>query len=215
MANTLDTVVLRLQAGDVTLQIEQIEQLSSLATESLRAGTDPYWAYLWPSARALVQHIGQSDVDFSGLNVLEIGAGLGAPGLLAAARGARVTATDGREEALDLITANAERNGLDVQVRQLDWSAPPEDLETFDLILASDVLYDDGMLRTVLRFTKRALAQEGALWLADPERIPASGIRGAAILSGLETESRVLVPGQTLTGGVSLHVLRRRARRFG
>ncbi len=211
----LDTVVLTVAAGDVTLEIEQIEELTSLATESLRAGTDPYWAYLWPSARALVRYVAAAEVDFEGLNVLEIGAGLGAPGLVAAARGARVTSTDGRTEALALIAKNAERNGLEIEVAQLDWSAPPEDLGTYDLSLASDVLYEDGMLRTVLRFAKRALGPEGALWLTDPERIPASGIRGAAILSGLETNSTVLVPGQTLTGGVSLHVLTRRARRFG
>lgn len=210
----LDTVVLTLAAGEVTLEIEQIEQLTSLATESLRAGTDPYWAYLWPSARALVRYVAEAEVDFAGMNVLEIGAGLGAPGLVAAARGANVTSTDGRTEALALIQKNADRNGLSIEVGQLDWSAPPDDLGTFDLVLASDVLYEDGMLRTVLRFAKRALAPDGAMWLTDPERIPASGIRGAAILSGLETTSSVLVEGMTLTGGVSLHVLTRRARRW-
>lgn len=207
----LDTVVLTLDVGELGLEIEQVEQLTQLAQASVRAGTDPYWAYLWPSARALVGVVATSD--FDGRSVLEIGAGLGAPGLAAAARGGSVTLTDDREESLELIRKNAARNDLTVTARRMNWDDPPEDLGTFDRILASDVLYDDGMLRGVLRFAKRALADGGELWLSDPQRIPDSGIRGAALLSGFETEHHPLVPGRTLTGGVTLHVLRRRPRR--
>jgi predicted nicotinamide N-methyase len=207
----LETVVLTLPVGDRSLEIEQIEKLTQLATASVRAGTDPYWAYLWPSARALVPIVADADLD--GRSVLEIGAGLGAPGLAAAARGAIVTLTDNRRESLELIERNASRNGLEVRLLQMDWDDPPEALGTYDLILASDVLYDDGMLRGVLRFAKRTLTEQGEMWLSDPQRIPDAGIRGAALLSGFETESRPLVPGRTLTGGVNLHLLRRRKRR--
>lgn len=209
---SLDTVILTLEAGDVRLEIEQVEALTSLALDSLRRQTDPYWAYMWPSAGALVQVVGA--VPFEGLRVLEIGAGLGAPGLVAAARGADVTVSDARPEALELIQRNAARNGLSVEARILDWTDPPEDIGTFDRILASDVLYEDGMLRDVLRFARKALSPDGALLIADPHRIPASGIRGAGILAGFDTKSHVLVANETLLGGVSLHVLTRRAHRL-
>jgi predicted nicotinamide N-methyase len=71
---------------------------------------------------------------------VELGCGLGLPSLVAAARGARVTATDWAHAAVDLLRANAERNGLTLSVERRDWHErwPAR----FDLALAADVLYE-------------------------------------------------------------------------
>ena len=96
----------------------------------------PYWAELWPAAIALAAALPEVD----GLRVVELGAGLAVPSLVAAARGARVTATDWAQDAVDLLRENAARNALQLDAELWDWREPRAD--RFDLALAADVLYE-------------------------------------------------------------------------
>ncbi|MCA1728736.1 MAG: 50S ribosomal protein L11 methyltransferase, partial [Actinobacteria bacterium] len=71
----------------------------------------PYWADLWPSAVALAGSIIRYDSKtLAGRRVVELGCGVGLPSLAALARGARVTATDHYEAALDFARYNARAN---------------------------------------------------------------------------------------------------------
>jgi predicted nicotinamide N-methyase len=96
----------------------------------------PYWAELWPAATALAAAL----PDLAGLRVVELGCGLGLPSLVAAARGADVTASDWAAEAVELLSENAARNGLVVRAEVRDWREPWA--ERFDVALAADVLYE-------------------------------------------------------------------------
>lgn len=204
----------RVVVGERALEIEQAAGLEALVQEGLRRGDQPFWAYVWPSARALAAVIADFG-SLSGKRVIEIGCGPGAPGLAAALLGADVTLTDIRPEACALAAKNARANGLEVQTATLDWSAPPDDLGRFDGILAADVLYEDGMLRGVLRFVRAHLAEDGLALVTDPNRMQPAGVAGAARLVGLEAASLALLPGQSLVGGVTLHRLQARPRLRG
>jgi predicted nicotinamide N-methyase len=96
----------------------------------------PYWAELWPAATALAAAL----PDVAGLRVVELGCGLGLPSLVAAARGAEVTASDWSDDAVELLRENAARNGLVLQVEVRDWRDPWP--ERFEVALAADVLYE-------------------------------------------------------------------------
>jgi predicted nicotinamide N-methyase len=96
----------------------------------------PYWAELWPAALALAESLG----DVEGLRVVELGCGLGVPSLVAAARGAEVTAVDWAEDAVELLRRNAAANSLEVRAERRDWREPWA--ERFDLAIAADVLYE-------------------------------------------------------------------------
>jgi predicted nicotinamide N-methyase len=72
--------------------------------------------------------------------VAELGCGLGVPSLVAAARGADVTATDWAEAAITLLAENAVRNGVRVRAEIRDWREPWP--ARFDLAIAADVLYE-------------------------------------------------------------------------
>jgi len=119
----------------------------------------PYWAELWPAARALVEAL--PDVD--GLRVVELGCGLGLPSLVAAAKGATVTATDWSGDAIALLRENAARNGLALRAEVRDWREPWSD--RFDLALAADVLYERRNVEPVLE-RLRELAPAALVGLA-------------------------------------------------
>lgn len=111
-------------------------------------------ALLWDSAVVLASYLvrkhGGEDASAgqgaSTRRCIELGAGLGLPGLVAAALGMQTTLTD-RHECLPLLTAGVADNGLEATaaVRELVWGdtaaaqalAPP-----FDLIVASDCIYE-------------------------------------------------------------------------
>ena len=102
----------------------------------------PYWAELWPSARALAAAI--SGRALRGARTLELGCGLGLPSIAAALAGGRVLATDWSPEAVELTRTNAERNGASLETLVCSWTEPAPLLERapWDLVLASDVLYE-------------------------------------------------------------------------
>ena len=95
--------------------------------------------------------------------MVELGCGLGVPSLVAAARGAEVTAIDWAADAISLLERNARRNGLDVRAEARDWREPWA--EAFDLALAADVLYERRNVEPVLA-RLRELAPEALVALA-------------------------------------------------
>jgi predicted nicotinamide N-methyase len=104
----------------------------------------PYWAELWPAARALADAL----PDVRGMRVIELGCGLGLPSLVAAAKGATVTATDWSPDAIELLRENAARNSIMLTAEVRDWRVPWDD--RFDLALAADVLYEERNVEPVL-----------------------------------------------------------------
>jgi predicted nicotinamide N-methyase len=124
--------------GEVELSLLRPVSPDALLDEEAFARDEflPYWAELWPAATALAAAL----PEVAGLRVVELGCGLGLPSLVAAARGAEVTASDWAEDAVQLLRENASRNGLEVRAEVRDWREPWP--ERFDVVLAADVLYE-------------------------------------------------------------------------
>src|SRR5690554_4040186 len=70
----------------------------------------PYWADLWPSARALAAELLERPLPAG--PVLELGCGLALPTLALLSRGVSAVASDYYSEALEFAVANALRNDL-------------------------------------------------------------------------------------------------------
>jgi predicted nicotinamide N-methyase len=134
LTNFSETLVV----GDVELTLLRPSSPEALIDEAAFEHDEflPYWAELWPAATALAAAL----PEVAGLRVVELGCGLGVPSLVAAARGAVVTATDWAADAIDLLRENAARNGVGLRVEVRDWREPWD--ERFDLVLAADVLYE-------------------------------------------------------------------------
>jgi predicted nicotinamide N-methyase len=130
----------------------------------------PYWADLWPSARALARFLLDAPVPRG--PVLELGSGVALPSLALVARGVEVLATDWYADALLFARANAERNGLPpLPTAVLDWREVPETLGRFPLVVAADVLYEMRNAATLADALPRLVAPGGKALIADPGRV--------------------------------------------
>ena len=125
-------------------------------------------------------------MDGAGKTLLELGCGLGLPAIVAARAGFTVTATDYEETALEGVRYNADRNAVTgLRTRVLDWRNIPDDLGTFDLVVAADVLYEAHHPAALAATIFRTLAPGGLGLVADPCRAKAAGFAPAARAAGL------------------------------
>lgn len=138
----------------------------------------PYWADLWPAAVVLSNHLlterrllGAADAPHHP-RALELGCGIGLVTIAAMRAGYGVVATDYYEDALLFAARNAvQANGREPETRMVDWRALPDDLGTFDLILAADVLYERPHATLISGLIARALAPEGRALISDQGRV--------------------------------------------
>lgn len=145
----------------------------------------PYWAELWPSGHVLANRLAGREL--RGLRVVELGAGLSIPSLVAAAGGASVVATDWYEPALTFVSVNARRLGLAVETMFVDWRAPPAallDAGPFDVVVAADVLYEPRNAGPLAELLPRLVADDGEAIIADPRRPDARPFLEALVASG-------------------------------
>ena len=133
-------------------------------------GRLPYGVALWPSSIALAHDLVSRADDLRGRRVLELGAGTGLPGIVAASLGARVVQTDRDELAMSACKRNGERNKVEtVEHRMADWRSW-EDAGQYDWIIGSDILYGVEMHPYLRRIFESNLAPAGRLLLSDPFR---------------------------------------------
>ena len=199
-----ETVALRGRA----LTVLRPRDSEALLTEDAFAHEEflPYWAELWPSGPALARAIAAREL--RGARTLELGCGLGLPSLAAALSGGRVTATDWSPDAVVLAAENAERNGIAIETLACSWTAPEAIVARgpWDLVLASDVLYETRNADVLLELLPRLVDERGEVWIADPGRPPADTFieRAAAEWTVATTRVRELPQG-------AIHRLRLRA----
>ena len=135
----------------------------------------PYWAELWPSSRALAAHVAAGRADLAGVEVVELGCGLGLAGVVAALLGAAVTYTDFEPDALAFAAANHHLNlGVSGTTKLVDWRYPPDDLRA-PLVLGADVLYERRFLDHFFDTLAAVLAPGGRALIAEPDRAVAAG----------------------------------------
>ena len=147
----------------------------------------PYWAEIWPAAVALSEFIVE-ELELAGKKVVEIGAGVGAASVAAAAMGADVLATDYSGEALRFIRLNALKNNVDLSEEQLDWRCIHRD-DRFDMLFAADVLYERVNLLPIVNAVEKLVKPEGYAYIADPRRRLAEQFLDLAFENGFSVTS--------------------------
>ena len=129
----------------------------------------PYWADLWASSIVLAEQVAAEAG--SRRSLLELGCGIGLVSTVAASVGFDVTATDYYADALDFTRLNAHQNGQPLSATRLvDWRDFPADLGRFDLVVASDVLYEPRNVPLVAAALEATLTPHGVGFVTDPQR---------------------------------------------
>jgi predicted nicotinamide N-methyase len=155
----------------------------------------PYWADLWPAARMLAKVI-LHEPWTPAQRALEIGCGLGLPGIVALSRGLDVTFSDYDLCALHFAAANARLNGFEqFRTLQLDWRSPPADLRV-PVLLASDLIYELRNIDPLITFIKQVLAPGGVCMLTDQDRIPSHALRDALDAERLPYSTQLVRAGE-------------------
>jgi ETFB lysine methyltransferase len=153
----------------------------------------PYWADVWPSSIILAEKL--LELKGAGRTALELGCGVGLSTMAATTAGFDVLATDYYEDALDVTRANVFRNlGMQARTRLVDWRHLPDDLGTFDLVFASDVLYEKEYAELLPGILRQAFAPRGMALIADPGRVAAPLFIDACSRHGLSVTGKETRP---------------------
>lgn len=140
----------------------------------------PLFGLLWPSSLQLAALLGRRPVS-PAERILEIGCGLAVSSLVAHRRGNDITASDCHPLAEDFLRHNLRLNQLpELTYRHGQWGvddtrraepAPAEWLGArYDLIVASDVLYEPDAPPQIAAFIERHALPEAEVWIVDPNR---------------------------------------------
>jgi predicted nicotinamide N-methyase len=134
--------------------------LNARVSELLESVSAPYWAFCWGAGQALARYLLNNPELVRGRRVVDFGAGSGVAAIAALRAGAaHATAVDIDPVALRMAECNALENEVELEVST---SVP----EHWDVLLASDVLYEtgnEGWLQTAAATGREVL-------LADPLR---------------------------------------------
>ncbi len=162
----------KLKVGGKTLRllkIADIEEFLDGKDPFANVSEFPFWVKLWEAAMVL-SYVMSSLPEPKGKMVLELGAGLGAPGLAAAAAGFDVTISDYEDIIMDFQKVSAAASGLhDIKFAHIDWLNPPE-LAAFDVLAGAEILFREEFFAPLLNVFNKYLKPDGFIYLAHDAR---------------------------------------------
>ena len=157
-----------IRIGDINLSLIKIvnleDYIDKLADE-VREGERlelPFWAKIWPTSLLLSYVLLKLPME-KGDELLEIGAGTGLCGLVAASMGFNVTISDIEQDALMISQINVLKNGLQqrARVERVDFTSDRLS-KKFRYIIGSEVLYKQEHFRPLVKFFLRHLRDENS-----------------------------------------------------
>lgn len=201
LSQNLDLELTAHQIADAHFELYKVKDIDRLLDELIALDDDhidivdermPYWADLWPAAIGLTTYLLQSPLIGAGVQVLEMGCGMGLCGIAAARAGASVTLTDYLPAALELAELNALKNGQEaIQYELMDWREPRADLRA-DVLLASDVAYENRAFEPLFHAFEVLVKPGGTLLLSEPRRPIARPFLQALPAHGFQVEQVAL-----------------------
>jgi predicted nicotinamide N-methyase len=135
----------------------------------ISSATWPLFGVIWPSSIVLAHYI--SSYDTAGKRILEVGCGMALSSLLLNSQHADITATDYHPEVGFFLQRNTRLNkGQNIDFERVDWSDETDTLGLFDLIIGSDLLYEDQHIKLLADFIVRHANTMSEIIIVDPGR---------------------------------------------
>ncbi|MGV8961339.1 MAG: class I SAM-dependent methyltransferase [Stenotrophomonas sp.] len=153
--------------------LRDLQQFSDPDGRSERLGiSSAQWSLfgqVWPAAKLLALTMDSFNID--GKRILEVGCGIALPSLVLQRRGAEVVASDIHPLAEPFLAYNSAMNGLpSVHFRTLDWDKPMPSLGMFDVLIASDVMYERDHALLLAGLVERHALPLAEVVITDPGR---------------------------------------------
>ncbi|VXB23869.1 SAM-dependent methyltransferase [Luteimonas sp. 9C] len=207
------TRIVTVQVGDHAYRLRVLGDLQQFADPDGHGASlgisSAQWSLfgqLWPSGRLLAQTMARADV--AGKRILETGCGIGLSSLVLQRRGAIVVASDIHPLTEGFLAYNAALNALDaVPYRQMRWDVALTTLGRFDMIIASDVLYERAHAALLADVVERYAQPDAEVVISDPGRgnsaalsrlLEAQGFTLHESRAGIDDEAGVLPRGRVL-----------------
>lgn len=152
------------------LDRQQFHDPEGTAEETgISSATWSLFGNVWPSGLVLADIM--STYDVSGINILEVGCGLGIASLITNERGARHTASDYHPLAKEFLQENNRLNELPpLHFECCDWAETIPAIGTFDLIIGSDLLYEPDHPALLSQFIDLHSSRSVKVIIVDPGR---------------------------------------------
>jgi predicted nicotinamide N-methyase len=132
-----------------------------------------YWAQAWPASIGLCMFLSEHPAYISGKNILELAAGIGLPGLYAAATANKVHITDIEPQAMDCVQQSIKHIQLNnVSSAALDWK-DAANLPLPGILLLSDVNYEPAVFATLQQVLEYFLQHQVTIIISTPQRLVA------------------------------------------
>lgn len=124
---------------------------------------------LWPSSLVLANYM--HEYIAGDKRILEIGCGLALASLLLNSQHADITATDYHPEVEFFLNRNALlNNNKNIPFERTDWAKETDSLGEFDVIIGSDLLYEDQHVTQLANFINNHAKNTCEVILVDPGR---------------------------------------------
>jgi len=166
-----DIAHLTLETEEITIRDKTLKIFLPAKLEEIFQGDPllevekfPFWARVWEASLVLADYIATIEPS---KKILELGAGLGVPSLVAASLGHKVLATDYEKLPLEFIKLSAKENNLTIETQILDWKNPNLS-EKFDLIIGSEVVFRKSLFKPLIELFKNYLEDNGEVILSHP-----------------------------------------------
>lgn len=129
----------------------------------------PIFGIVWPSSMVLAHYM--SDYNTESKRILEVGCGMALSSLLLNKQHQDITATDYHPEVETFLERNTQLNGDNaIAFEQVDWANLTDKLGLFDLIIGSDLLYEDNHIDLLAQFIERHAKPTCEVIIVDPGR---------------------------------------------
>ncbi len=129
----------------------------------------PFFGVIWPSSLVLAHFINDYDTDKK--RILEVGCGMALSSLLLNKQCADITATDYHPEANRFLQRNALLNDdKPIAFERVSWADNDDHLGLFDLIIGSDLLYEDDHAKLLAEFIEAHANPGCEVIIVDPGR---------------------------------------------
>ncbi|MCX4027543.1 histidine kinase [Endozoicomonas sp. SM1973] len=149
---------------------QQFDDPNGIAEElGISSASWPIFGVIWPSSMVLAHFMDGYETENK--RILEVGCGIALSSLLLNKKCADITATDYHPEAENFLKRNTLLNeGSPIAFERVGWADKNDQLGLFDLIIGSDLLYEDEHIELLSTFIQEHSKPVCEVILVDPGR---------------------------------------------